>query len=41
MKVVIELEFENKDEITEADVYNYLHELLADDSLSYEIIEED
>lgn len=35
-KVIIELEFE-RDDITEADVINYLYELIEDDCLSYEL----
>lgn len=34
--VVITLEFDN-DEVTEADVYNYLDELIENDSLCYEV----
>tara|TARA_R110001599_G_scaffold309648_1_gene516680 strand:+ start:379 stop:522 length:144 start_codon:yes stop_codon:yes gene_type:complete len=35
-KVIIELEFET-DDVTEADVINYLNELIDDDCLSYEL----
>ena len=36
-KVIIELEFNNKP--NDADVYNYLNELMYNDCLSYEIKE--
>lgn len=36
--VIITLEFENKDELDEEDVIQYLHELIEQDCLSYEVI---
>tara|TARA_R100000231_G_scaffold13312_2_gene14827 strand:- start:954 stop:1100 length:147 start_codon:yes stop_codon:yes gene_type:complete len=42
-KVIIELEFDNRKnnyQITDAEVYNYLNELIENDCLSYEIKEE-
>lgn len=39
-KVIIELEFDNRKnnyQITDAEVYNYLNELMENDCLSYEI----
>jgi hypothetical protein len=39
-KVIIELEFDNRKnnyQITDAEVYNYLNELMKNDCLSYEI----
>ena len=41
-KVIIELEFDNRKnnyQITDAEVYNYLNELIENDCLSYEIEE--
>jgi hypothetical protein len=41
-KVIIELEFDNRKNnylITDAEVYNYLNELIENDCLSYEIKE--
>ncbi len=37
-KVIIELEFET-DDITEADVINYLNELIDNDCLAFDIVE--
>ena len=34
-KVIIELEFEGDDEVTEADVINYLNELIDNDCLAF------
>jgi len=34
--IIIELEFESN-EVTKQDVYNYLNELIQDESLSYNI----
>jgi hypothetical protein len=42
-KVIIELEFDNRKnnyQITDAEVYNYLNELMENDCLSYEIKEQ-
>ena len=36
--VIITLEFENKDELDKEDVIQYLHELIEQDCLSYEVI---
>ena len=36
-KVIIELEFE-RDEVTEADVIDYLNELIENDCLAFDII---
>ena len=41
-KVIIELEFDNRKnnyQITDAEVYNYLNELMKNNCLSYEIEE--
>ncbi len=38
-RVLIELEFD-QDEVTEADVREYLQELLDDDNVSFELIKE-
>ena len=41
-KVIIELEFDNRKnnyQITDAEVYNYLNELMKNNCLSYEIKE--
>ena len=37
-RVIIELEFESED-VTEADVINYLYELIEDDCLAFDIVE--
>ena len=37
-KVVIELEFQT-DDVTEADVINYLNELIENDCLAFDIVE--
>ena len=37
-RVIIELEFDN-DAVTEADVINYLNELIEQDCLAFEIVE--
>ena len=37
-RVIIELEFDN-DDVTEADVINYLNELIEQDCLAFEIVE--
>tara|TARA_R100000654_G_scaffold5908_1_gene16015 strand:+ start:563 stop:721 length:159 start_codon:yes stop_codon:yes gene_type:complete len=37
-RVIIELEFE-ADDVTEADVINYVNELIENDCLAFEIIE--
>ena len=37
-KVIIELEFEGNDEVTDADVINYLNELIDNDCLSFDIV---
>tara|TARA_R100000353_G_C6434253_1_gene176772 strand:+ start:349 stop:483 length:135 start_codon:yes stop_codon:yes gene_type:complete len=44
MKVVIELEFDNTKnnyEVNDAEVYNYLQELMDNNCLSYEKIKDD
>ena len=40
-KVIIELEFEDGTAIVPSDVARYLEELIADNNLSYQIINED
>ena len=37
-RVIIELEFET-DDVTEADVINYVNELIENDCLAFEIVE--
>ena len=37
-RVIIDLEFDN-DDVTEADVINYLNELIEQDCLAFEIVE--
>lgn len=38
-RILIELDFEGKEEITESDVINYINELIENDSLNYSEIE--
>lgn len=40
-RVIIELEFEDKDEITDADVYNAIVELMDNDCLDYDITDDE
>ncbi len=36
-KVIIELELKKSEDVTEADVINYLYQLIQDDCLRYEV----